>query len=510
MSASDHWHKSLSFVRLGRRLLSMPLVVVLIPFVVGIALADVVVLPMGYVAALGALLLVGVWLLRRHSVVWLYGVAALIVVGYMVAELRQVRGVVPLECELPMTIVLDSEPRQRDGYQLADGRIVACGEVEEVDERVLLWIRDYELSVGDVVYGVMSLNGRLSRGEEYDRLLRRRGYVGGVGLNGYNIDSVKHSSATDLQSRAIAKLRRAGSGSAVYATVEAMVTGSRRLFSADLRDAYSRTGLSHLMAVSGLHLGIVAMVVGWLLAPLRLLHRGHRLAGLLTIILLWVYATMSGLSPSVVRAALMFSVLLLSTLGSLRYDTLNALAAAILLMLVYRPNYLYDISFQLSVTAVVGIVVWGVPLLRRVRIGGVVGWLLSSLVVGVAATLWTLPIISHSFGNIPLIGVIATPFAIVTTSLIVALGIVALLLPDIVARPVVAVAEWCAEVQNGAVEWLAQMSWSSFGYTLSERGVWLYYALFVVITIVIWSINRKKVVTLSEYDDYRRHRDSQK
>ena len=252
------------------------------------------------------------------------------------------------------------------------------------------------------------------------------------------------------------------------------------------------------------------MVVGWLLAPLRLLHRGHRLAGLLTIILLWVYATMSGLSPSVVRAALMFSVLLLSNLGSLRYDTLNALAAAILLMLVYRPNYLYDISFQLSVTAVVGIVVWGVPLLRRVRIGGVVGWLLSSLVVGVAATLWTLPIISHSFGNIPLIGVIATPFAIVTTSLIVALGIVALLLPDIVARPVVAVAEWCAEVQNGAVEWLAQMSWSSFGYTLSERGVWLYYALFVVITIVIWSINRKKVVTLSEYDDYRRHRDSQK
>lgn len=97
MSASDHWHKPLSFVRLGRRLLSMPLVVMLIPFVVGIALADVVVLPVGYVAALGALLLVGVWLLRRHSVVWLYGVAALIVVGYMVAELRQVRGVVPLE-----------------------------------------------------------------------------------------------------------------------------------------------------------------------------------------------------------------------------------------------------------------------------------------------------------------------------------------------------------------------------------------------------------------------------
>ena len=124
-----------------------------------------------------------------------------------------------------------------------------------------------------------------------------------MGISDYNIIGVTHSAPTDLQSRAIARLDRYATDEASHATVVAMVAGSRHAMPNDLRDAYSKTGLSHLMAVSGLHLGIVLMVVGFMLLPLRFVHRGHRVAALLAIVAIWFYAIMSGASPSVVRAA---------------------------------------------------------------------------------------------------------------------------------------------------------------------------------------------------------------
>ena len=124
------------------------------------------------------------------------------------------------------------------------------------------------------------------------------------------------------------------------------------------------------------------------------------------------------------------------------------------------------------------------------------------------ASCWTLPIISHNFGNIPLVGIILTPFAIVTTSLIIGCGLFALLLPDALAQYAEQLAEWSAALQNWAVERVADLSWVSVEYALSEWGVAICYLLFAIITLVSWSINRKKVITLSEYDEYSRYRTS--
>ena len=99
------------------------------------------------------------------------------------------------------------------------------------------------------------------------------------------------------------------------------------------------------------------MVIMMLFTPLVLLRHGHRMVTVITIVGVWLFAVVSGLSPSVVRAAVMLTVLSLSMLGAGHYNSLNALAATAFAMLVYRPSYLYDISFQLSVVAVAGIVV---------------------------------------------------------------------------------------------------------------------------------------------------------
>jgi competence protein ComEC len=235
------------------------------------------------------------------------------------------------------------------------------------------------------------------------------------------------------------------------------------------------------------------MVVTLLLSPVIFVRHGHRLHNVLVVVVLWVYVVMAGASASLVRAALMFSFLQLAQASSRRYNSLNSLSAALFAMLIYRPNYLYDISFQLSVMAVMGIVVWGVPLIRRVAHGGfVMRSLLTTLIIGATATLWTMPIVSHTFGNIPYLGVIITPVAMLTAYVVVGCGIFALILPHPLSMPFGWVMEHAAWVQNSFVERVASERWVTINYSLSEGGVATIYAIFLLITLVIWSICEKK------------------
>ena len=508
MSASVRWHRwstKVSTAILGRRLRAVPMLVVLIPFICGIVAADSFVLPLYLVLALLMTLCVVAWLLLPRGVAWGYVAMALLLLGYVVAELRHPASNIPYDTKMDIVGEVVGEVVSRDGYRIAEGRLQAWREGDvwhEADERVRLWIRSDSVASGDRFEAYTHLVSQISRHAEYDELLHRRGYVGGVGISDYNISSLEHNGAHGLHLRALNKLRRYVIDTASYATVEAMVAGSRSMMPAELREAYSRTGLAHLMAVSGLHLGIVVLLAMALLRPLSLIHRGHIVANLLVIVVLWLYAVVSGMSPSVVRAAIMLSVFQLSRATSSRYNSINGLSITIFLMLVVHPDNLYDISFQLSVAAVFGILLWAVPVVRYFGLRrGILGLLATSMVVGVVATLWTLPLISNNWGNIPLIGVVITPLALITAYLIVGCGMAALLLPDMLASPLMSVAHCAASLQNGLVEMAAAPSWCAVEYRLGDGGVALCYLLYVTITLAAWSIERKKRVSLSRSYD---------
>ena len=508
MFASDHSHKGFSFSTLGHRLRSMPMLLVLLPFVVGVLLAEHFVVPLYLVIALFLASVTLAYISMPRGVVWGYVALSLLSFGYVVSELRAPSLSMPYDEEHEMVVVVDDIPSQRDGYRVADGRLVQWCDGEhwhDSDSRVVLWLRCDSIDNGDRVHMCGRVSEDISRYGDYNRLMRRRGYVGGVAVSNYNVLGVRHSAPVDLQSKAIARLDEYATDVASHATVVAMVAGSRHAMPNDLRDAYSKTGLSHLMAVSGLHLGIVLMVVSFMLMPLRLLHGGHRIAALLSIAAIWCYAVMSGASPATMRAAIMLSVLQLSLATSARYNSLNALAVTVFAMLVYRPSYLFDISFQLSVTAVFGIVAWGVPLMRAARSWHpLVSGIYKLFAVGAVATLWTLPIVSHTFDNVPIVGVVVTPCVMLFAYAIVACGILAVMLPSPVGYPFAIVAEWAAHIQNIVVEWAADIPFASVAYTMPRWGVVLCYALYAAITLLCWSRNQKKVVTLPRYDDYER------
>jgi competence protein ComEC len=248
------------------------------------------------------------------------------------------------------------------------------------------------------------------------------------------------------------------------------------------------------------------LVVLFVTRPLLLIHRGHRLRNIVVIVVLWLFVAMSGASPSAVRAALMLTIVQLALFGSARRNTVNTIAIALALMLIYRPDYLYDISFQLSAAAVIGIVVWGIPLIGHLgHLNPIYRGVVTTVVIGITATLWTLPLISHAFGNIPLIGIVVTPLAMLTAYAVIIFGFATLLLPVAIATPFAMAAEWAAGVQNDIVLRAAEEWWGAVPFTLSEGGVVACYVALLTITLVIWSRKRKKVVSLWEYDDYIRH-----
>lgn len=145
-------------------------------------------------------------------------------------------------------------------------------------------------------------------------------------------------------------------GDREQATVSALVLGVTDGLDNDLLSAYAATGSLHVLSVSGLHIGIIYWLILLLLKPLNKSTSGKWILALLSIILLWGYAFVTGLSPSVLRAVTMFSFVALAMPLSRRTNIYNTLAASAFCLLLFEPYLLMSVGFQLSYLAVIGIV----------------------------------------------------------------------------------------------------------------------------------------------------------
>lgn len=147
------------------------------------------------------------------------------------------------------------------------------------------------------------------------------------------------------------------------AILKALILGTRQQISKPLRDAFNRAGISHILAISGLHIGIVASFAFFLFTRLLsqfnifLRHAWTRKgAALLSLIPVMIYGIMSGMSPSTQRAVIMVSVFLLTFLIKREHDLINTVSIAALIILIIAPPSLFSVSFQLSFTAVLSII----------------------------------------------------------------------------------------------------------------------------------------------------------
>ncbi|MCF6213916.1 MAG: competence protein ComEC family protein [Flavobacteriaceae bacterium] len=165
-----------------------------------------------------------------------------------------------------------------------------------------------------------------------------------------------YSLAGDFRKKVVATLISKGLKGEELAVVKALLLGERNQISATLRESYVAAGAVHILAISGLHIGIIMMLIGFVLKPLETFKNGKKIKLILIILSLWIYAIIAGLSPSVIRATTMFTAVSIALFSNRKTDIYNVLALSAFFLLLFNPSYLFNVGFQMSYFAVIAIV----------------------------------------------------------------------------------------------------------------------------------------------------------
>ena len=200
---------------------------------------------------------------------------------------------------------------------------------------------------------------------------------------------------------------------------KALLIGYKIDLEKDLVQAYSNAGVVHLIAISGLHMGIIYGVLLWLFSKIPFIKRAKNVRLLLILICLWTFALLTGASPSVLRAAVMFSFIVAGNAFKRNGSVYNSLCASAFLLLCFNPFLLWDVGFQLSYLAVLGIVIaqrsisnWFYVENKLIRYA----WELAA--VSLSAQLFTFPLCLFYFHQLPLLFLLANIIAIPLATLI--------------------------------------------------------------------------------------------
>lgn len=186
------------------------------------------------------------------------------------------------------------------------------------------------------------------------------------------------------------------------ALASALVLGYQENLDDETQATFSRSGTSHILAVSGLHVGIIWLIVSYLLSFLNRNQTQRIIKVILSLLILWSYAMLTGLSPSISRAAIMFSCFALAELIRRDYISLNVLCFSAAMQLVWNPMMIYSIGFQLSYAAVASILLFYKPIRNMFYFKPKWQryiWEISAL--SISAQLLTTPISLYWFGQFP-------------------------------------------------------------------------------------------------------------
>ena len=259
------------------------------------------------------------------------------------------------------------------------------------------------------------------------------------------------------RSHLLSRYRRAGLNNDQYAVVAAMTLGDKSALTRELKTAYSISGASHVLALSGLHLGIIFGLFS-LLGNNR---RWRTVVLLSAVIATWGFVLLVGMPPSVVRAAVMLSVYALLTLAGRNRTPVNILAFTAIVMLCVNPWSLFDVGFQLSFLAMLSILVI-TPVLQTVmpRQGLLehrfVAWIWGLVCVSIAAQLGVAPLVAYYFGRFSTCFLLTNFIVIPAATIVLYLSVTVLIVPS--AGMLLA---YVVNLLNTALTWVAKLPFAS-------------------------------------------------
>ncbi len=472
---------------LQNRIAKMPMAVVVIPFAMGIFFADTIATPVWLLLLATIISLVSVIALSN----WRQNIAIFAMIFSVGALLHSLSYRDNIVYDKPVEILLSVKHSsvKHNGYTSTEAHIEASADNSLAGCNVVMWSDSLtRFKADDKLFLTTAIHPFRADRKQYAELMQHRGFIGSISINHNTIYEYFPAERETLHDIAVARLQGAMAKGDARAVVLAMTTGERSEISSELRQNYSASGASHLLAVSGLHIGIAFMLINMLLLPMVLLHYGNIVRSILAIALIWLYVWLCGMLPSAVRAAIMFSLLQFS-LSSLReYASVNILAGTAFVMLAFNSHLLFDISFQLSFIAVAGIILWAMPLYRLCTTRfKALNTLTGILLVGIASTLATMPLVANTFSTISLVGILINPAVILLANIVILAGIAAIALPF-----TAIIAEYAALWQNKIVEWAASLPYGHFEVAIPEWAMWLMYGVLFLVTLLFFLLPKRE------------------
>lgn len=267
--------------------------------------------------------------------------------------------------------------------------------------------------------------------------------------------------ASEFRAFLISRLEQQGFKKDNESVIKALVLGDRTDISPQLRNSYVDAGAIHLLAISGLHIGVLLLLLNGLFFPLLYLKNGRFWRLFCVVICLWAFAFITGLSASVVRAVTMFSAVAIGSATQRSMSRFQTLLISIFVLLLIQPHFIYDVGFQLSYAAVFGIL-WLMPLANR--FWNPHNWILKKFwqlfALGVIAQLFVLPLGLFYFHQFPLLFFIAN---------LVIVPFMGLLLGGGIAIVIMSALQWnvteiiwsynlLISCMNGLIEWVANQN----------------------------------------------------
>ncbi|MBS4042698.1 MAG: ComEC family competence protein [Chitinophagaceae bacterium] len=209
---------------------------------------------------------------------------------------------------------------------------------------------------------------------------------------------------------------------------EALLIGYREELDRDMVKMYSNTGVVHIIAISGLHLGMIYALIVLLFKPLKKYKWSSVLKLITVVVVLWLFSFIAGLPASLLRSAIMFSVIAIGDVFGKRANIYNSLVVSALIILIINPFSLWDVGFQLSYTAVLSIVIFS-PIIKRSFYFKnkllTAFWNLNAITI--SAQLLTLPIVLYHFHQFPNLFLFTNLFAVPLSGFILYTEIILLL-----------------------------------------------------------------------------------
>lgn len=313
---------------------------------------------------------------------------------------------------------------------------------------------------------------------DYARYLKRKGCSGTAYVaaghwrrTGHDASRSFRQMALDYRGKVVDLYRSLGFERDELAVLSALTVGDKEELSEDIRETYSVAGASHVLALSGLHIGFLYALLWFIFSPLWRRWRGLKPFLLLLFVLFLVgFAFFTGLSSSVVRSVVMFSLLALASLQPEKPLTLNTLAATAFLMLLCKPVWLFDVGFQLSFSAVAAIVLVQPKLYALWRADNRFlryGWGL--VTVSVAAQLGTAPLVAFYFSRFSTHFLLTNLWVIPMVSLILysAVFLLMLTLLPFLQQLFARVVEALVHGQNEVLRWIEHLPGAAVD------GIWL-------------------------------------